>query len=101
MASLVDDKMLADFKAYMRITHKAEDPTLKMLLEQSTTWAMDTLTDAALDNPQTLELVFNRARYAFNDKLGDFNNDFQSDIWNRSINLYVPREVDWDGETTK
>lgn len=100
MADIITDQQLTDFKSHMHITHKAEDPYLKMLLNQAAAWVTDVVDDASLNNPQTLELVYERARYAYNDKLGDFDKDYQSLILDRAISTYEPKEVDWNGDST-
>lgn len=92
----ITDQNVADFKARMHITHKAEDLYLKQLLEQSAAYVCDIAGLTELNDPAT-ELVFERARYAYNDKLSDFDNDFQSPMLNLSLASHTFEEVDWNG----
>lgn len=84
------DKLLTDFKARMKIFHSSEDDYLKLILEASTkaifaicgTFDVDTYSRGR-------ELIIERGRYAYNDALEYFNDNFREDIINISLDLMV------------
>lgn len=74
---------LEDVKAHLHIFHSVEDDYLRSLLEQSAI-AVETMT--GIDKgPQFDELVLNRVRFAYNDKLDEFEFRYQSVLLNASL----------------
>ncbi|MCI5942914.1 MAG: head-tail connector protein [Ligilactobacillus animalis] len=74
---------LEDVKAHLHIFHSVEDDYLRSLLEQSAI-AVETMT--GIDKgPQFDELVLNRVRFAYNDKLDEFESRYQSVLLNASL----------------
>ncbi|MGD7007619.1 phage head-tail connector protein [Metabacillus sp. 84] len=73
--------LVAEFKDRMRITHSSEDGYLSSLLRTSYAdiKAKCGEFDINLDD-RGKELVFERSRYAFNDALEYFNDNFLSQI---------------------
>lgn len=74
---------LEDVKAHLHIFHSVEDDYLRSLLEQSAI-AVESMT--GIDKgPQYDELVLNRVRFAYNDKLDEFESRYQSVLLNASL----------------
>lgn len=74
---------LEDVKAHLHIFHSVEDDYLRSLLEQSAI-AVEAMT--GIDKgPQFDELVLNRVRFAYNDKLDEFESRYQSVLLNASL----------------
>ncbi|MCR1902316.1 head-tail connector protein [Ligilactobacillus apodemi] len=74
---------LEDVKAHLHIFHSVEDDYLRSLLEQSAI-AVESMT--GIDKgPQFDELVLNRVRFAYNDKLDEFESRYQSVLLNASL----------------
>lgn len=90
---MVDEKLLSEFKALMHITHSAEDPDLKDLLTRSAS-AVARMTGApdALALDATRELVLERARYAYNEALEYFNDNFLSEILGAQLEVTLASE---------
>lgn len=92
----INDSQLASFKSRMHITHKAEDEYLRSLLASSASYVMRIGNVDYIESPEAFEMVCERARYAYNDKLQDFDTDYLSPMLNLSIaNMEVPT----DGES--
>lgn len=74
---------LEDVKAHLHIFHSVEDDYLRSLLEQSAI-AVEAMT--GIDKgPQFDELVLNRVRFAYNDKLDEFETRYQSVLLGASL----------------
>lgn len=86
--SLITDAMVAEFKAHMHITHSREDPYLRGLLETSAAAVMAITNDNDLTDKRVIELVYQRARYAYNDQLEWFDANFRSMLMNLAIEHY-------------
>lgn len=86
----IPDKVLAEFKARMKISHSSEDDNLKRLFSSSLTALRLSCGDFGFENEVGKELVFERARYVYNDSLEFFANNFLTEIINLSLNLYTP-----------
>lgn len=83
----LSDDILREFKERMKISHSYEDENLKRLLLASI-WALNhSCGEFDFDHEMGKELVFERARYAYNDSLEFFANNFLTEIMNLSINL--------------
>lgn len=85
--------MLAAFKANMHITNSAEDANLQDLLNRSAA-AISRMTGApdALALDATRELVLERARYAYNEALEYFNDNFLSEILGAQLEVTLASE---------
>ncbi|MEY8717732.1 head-tail connector protein [Ligilactobacillus murinus] len=74
---------LEDVKAHLHIFHSVEDDYLRSLLEQSAI-AVEAMT--GIDKgPQFDELVLNRVRFAYNDKLDEFETRYRSVLLGASL----------------
>ncbi|GKU81205.1 phage gp6-like head-tail connector protein [Niallia sp. NCCP-28] len=90
-------KVLQEFKDRMRITHSSEDDNLKTLLSFSV--ADITEKCGAFDiekNIRAKELVFERTRYAYNDALEYFDNNFLSQINSLGLSIALAEEGESD-----
>ncbi|PAM92619.1 hypothetical protein B4N84_22260 [Flavobacterium sp. IR1] len=78
---MITPEIIDEFKARMHITHGAEDDNLKRLLSFSYADIQDKCGefDMSVDGPGK-ELVFERSRYAYNDAIEYFNDNFLSQI---------------------
>lgn len=76
----VSDKLLQEFKERMHISHD-EDDNLKRLLSFSMAYVSSKVKNVNVEtNLQAKELVFERTRYAYNDAVEYFENNFISQI---------------------
>lgn len=84
---MVIDEILNEFKERMRITHD-EDDNLKRLLSFSIADLEAKCGDFDIDeNLRAKELVFERTRYAYNDALEFFEDNFLSEITSLGLSL--------------
>ena len=74
-----------DVKAHLHIFHTVEDVYLKSLLEQSEL-AITRMTGLEF-GPEYDELVLNRVRFAYNDKLDEFETRYQSVLLGASTKM--------------
>jgi len=86
--------LLDEVKSRLRISHTSEDYNLEFLVKSS----IDDLTKkcGVFDietNYQAKELVFERVRYAYNDSIEFFNDNFLSQINSLSINLILEAQA--------
>ncbi|MGM8215172.1 phage gp6-like head-tail connector protein [Bacillaceae bacterium W0354] len=89
---MITDEILKEFKERMHISHSSEDSNLKQLLSSSFVDIKSKcgVFDLEGDKDTDLrgkELVFERARYAYNDALEYFNDNFLSDINSLALSL--------------
>ncbi|NMH72783.1 hypothetical protein HF078_06845 [Bacillus sp. RO2] len=76
----VTDQLIQEFKERMHISHD-EDNNLKRLLSFSIAYVKSKVKNIDIEtNLQAKELVFERTRYAYNDALEYFENNFISQI---------------------
>ncbi|MGD6873014.1 phage gp6-like head-tail connector protein [Sutcliffiella horikoshii] len=76
----VTDQLLQEFKERMHISHD-EDNNLKRLLSFSMAYVKSKVKNIDIEtNLQAKELVIERTRYAYNDTLEYFENNFISQI---------------------
>lgn len=76
----VTDQLLQEFKERMHISHD-EDDNLKRLLSFSMAFVSSKVKNVNFEtNLQAKELVFERTRYAYNDAVEYFENNFISQI---------------------
>lgn len=90
----ISDDILKQFKDRMKISHSAEDNNLKRLLSSSLAALNLSCGEFGPENEIGMELVFERARYAYNDSLEFFADNFLTEIINLSLDLYEPKEGD-------
>lgn len=83
----ISDRILGEFKDRMKIFHSTEDDNLKQLLSSSLVALNHACGIFDMSYIQGKELVFERARYAYNDSLEFFSDNFQTEILNLSIKL--------------
>ncbi|WP_100373079.1 phage head-tail connector protein [Bacillus sp. FJAT-45037] len=78
---MITEGVVEEFKVRMHITHGAEDDNLKRLLSFSYADIKNKCGDfdITVDGPGK-ELVFERTRYAYNDAIEYFNNNFLNQI---------------------
>lgn len=89
---MITEELLKEFKDRMHIFHSGEDSNLEKLLSfsvayiQSTCGEFDVNGEKNTDKKAT-ELVFERSRYAYNDALEFFEDNFLSAIFSLGIEL--------------
>ncbi|BCA86649.1 hypothetical protein EsVE80_21720 [Enterococcus saigonensis] len=90
----MDEDLLKEFKARMKIYHSSEDDNLKMILAASKE-EIHTLVGSfdPKEYPRGKELIFERGRYAYNDQLEYFYPNFQESILNISFDLMAGDDV--------
>ena len=85
--------LLAAFKERMRIFHNGEDANLSRMLESSEQAIFQTV-GTTKNNPRVRELILERARYAYNDQVEFFYQNFQGDLMALSLENYKLEEID-------
>jgi len=85
--------LLAAFKERMRIFHDGEDTNLSRMLESSEQ-AIFQFVGTTNYNPRVRELILERARYAYNDQVEFFYQNFQGDLMALSLENYKSEEID-------
>lgn len=91
---MVTLELLKEFKERMHISHSSEDDNLKRLLSFSIEDLLDKCGQFDVEKEERAkELVFERTRYAYNDALEYFNDNFLSQI--NSLGLSIALK---DGE---
>lgn len=93
----VSDVVLAEFKNRMKISHSKEDDSLKRLLSSSYVALNEACGAFDWEDEQGKELVFERTRYAYNDTLEYFSDNFRTLINNLTLRLMVSEEGDDGG----
>lgn len=93
------EKLLTDFKNSMHISHKSEDGSLKELLSYSIAYVEDKCGNFEIDgesnyDKRARELVINRTRYAYNEALEYFEDNFLSEIISLGIDIVGESEGD-------
>ncbi|NIK11189.1 hypothetical protein FHR85_000562 [Alkalibacillus almallahensis] len=88
----ITDDVLKQFKDRMRITHSAEDDNLKRLLSFSISAIRSSCGPFDINGTEEMdqrakELVFERTRYAYNDAVEYFEDNFLSDLTSLGISL--------------
>lgn len=91
----ITDDLLRDFKDYTKISHDTEDKFLKTLLLKSYLNIESRFGKFDLYNDLVgQDLVFARTRYAYEDQLEFFNDNYRDDLLNFGLNNVMGREVD-------
>ena len=93
---MVTDKILEEFKERMHISHSSEDDNLKRLLSFSLLEIKASCGEFDIDGEKPIDirakaLVFERTRYAYNDALEYFEDNFLSEINRLAIDIELER----------
>lgn len=83
----IQEELLEEFKERMKIFHSSEDKNLKRILRASFLTLNQTCGEFGFDHAMGKELVFERARYEYNDCLEFFADNFLTEIMNLSVAL--------------
>lgn len=78
--------LLSKFKLRMRIFHDAEDENLSSILKNSE------IAITRMCGVPDEELILERSRYVYNDKLEKFYTNFRNEVANLNLDLYDPDE---------
>ena len=90
----ITPQLLIDFKERMHISHDAEDANLERHLRNAESAIRRMVGDVDIyTNYEAQELVFERARYAYNDSLEFFEDNFVGEITALSLTL-LPEVVE-------
>ncbi|ADI97619.1 TPA: phage head-tail connector protein [Staphylococcus aureus] len=81
------DDLLVKFKSLEKIDYNSEDEFLKELLKMSYTRLKNQCGTFELDNLAGQELILNRTRYAYQDLLEHFNENYRADLIDFSLSL--------------
>lgn len=89
---MVTEELLEEFKEKMVITHKSQDRDLKRSLSFSIAYVEDTCGKFDINGDKNTdkrakELVFERARYDYNEALEFFEDNFLSEITSLGIDM--------------
>lgn len=84
--------LLRAFKERMRIFHSGEDNNLSLMLESSESAILSLVGSNDSANPRVRELILERARYAYNDQVEFFYQNFQGDLMALSLENYKSEE---------
>jgi len=96
---MVTEELLQTFKERMHIFHDGEDDNLKKLLSFSISFVEEKCgkfnTDGETNiDKQATELVIERTRYAYNDALEYFEDNFLSEIISLSLAMAGAEDVE-------
>lgn len=92
---MVTETLVEEFKKRMHIFHKGEDDNLKQLLSFSISFVESKIGEFDIEeNKKAKELVFERSRYAYNDALEYFEDNFLSEILSLSIESLGDEDVE-------
>lgn len=90
---MITEELLKQFKDRMHIFHEGEDDNLKELLSFSISFVESKIGEFDIEeNLKAKELVFERSRYAYNDAVEYFEDNFLSEII--SLSLEMAGDVD-------
>lgn len=89
---MVTTDLLEEFKDRMHISHSSEDSNLEKLLSFSVSYVKSKCGDFEpggknINDKQATELVLERTRYAYNDALEYFEDNFLSEIFSLGIEM--------------
>ena len=84
----ISDEILQEFKERLHVTHSTEDDNLMRLLSFSVVDLTSKCGDFDIEtNEKARELVFERTRYAYNDALEFFDENFLSMITSLGLSV--------------
>lgn len=89
---MVTGKVVEEFKSRMHISHSSEDSDLQRLLSLSVAFVEDKCGKFDIEGEKNIdkratELVMERSRYAYNDALEYFEENFKSEIFSLGIEM--------------
>lgn len=87
------DELLKEFKARMKIFHDIEDEELKRSLEASKQAIKRMVGSDNIEIPSIKELVLERSRYAYNDSLEYFEENFQSTLIGVGLEVSIDEDI--------
>lgn len=93
----VDDDLLTAFKERMRIFHTVEDDNLRRILSGSVAALTERFSLPVLEKDSGIELVLERSRYVYNDRLDVFETAFAAEL-NRFALVHTLEEV-WNEDS--
>lgn len=85
-------QLLKAFKERMRIFHDGEDNNLSRMLESSEAAILSLVGSKDTTDTRVRELILERARYAYNDQVEFFYENFQGDLMALSLENYKSEE---------
>lgn len=96
---MVTEKLLKEFKKRIHIYHDGEDSNLKELLSFSISYINSKCGKFKEDSDEEVqkrakELIFERTRYAYNDALEYFEDNFLSEIFSLGIDMAGDLDVE-------
>lgn len=96
---MVTDELLKTFKERMHIFHDGEDDNLKQLLSFSIAFIEEKCGEFDIDgqtntDKRARELIIERTRYAYNDALEYFEENFLSEIVSLSLAMAGDEDVE-------
>lgn len=80
--------LLNEFKVRMHIFHDSEDNNILRILESSQRDIEGLCGNVEKEPIRTMELVLERSRYAYNDSLEFFYDNFRESLMNLSFDCY-------------
>lgn len=95
---MTEQELLDKFKDRMKIFHKAEDEDLKDILAASKRDVLSLVGTTAEIDERTTELILNRSRYVYNDRLEFFHEHFQHIIFDLSLEYATDLDGDEDAD---
>ncbi|GAB3797353.1 phage gp6-like head-tail connector protein [Virgibacillus kimchii] len=89
---MVTDELLEEFKGRFNFSHNSQDGDFKKLLSYSIDYIRHKCGEFKIDGDKhtdklARELVFERTRYAYNDALEYFEENFKSEIFSLGIEM--------------
>lgn len=91
----ITPELIKELKDRLHITHSAEDDNLSFLLQSSYEDIKQKCGEFDInENVRGKELVFERARYAYNDALEYFDDNFLSQINSLSFSILFKEDED-------
>ena len=96
---MVTENLLKKFKDRIHIFHNGEDDNLKELLSFSISFVEEKCGEFDIDggennDKRAIELVIERTRYAYNDALEYFEDNFLSEIISLSLEMAGDEDVE-------
>lgn len=97
-SDIITDELLAEFKDRMKISHSAEDESLKKLLFESYEELQDMCGEFSLETSVTGKgLVMERSRYVYNDATEFFEANFKAALMRLGFKNYLATRSTPDG----
>lgn len=89
---MISDEILEEFKSRLHISHSSEDKNLTRMLSSSLAYVEDKCGAFKMDGSANVdkrarELVLERTRYAYNEALEYFEDNYLSEITSLGIDL--------------